>query len=59
MIFIYYLPMGSVVLYRELHKRKIPAQLFVYSKATHGLNHDVNVRGWEQRIVDWIESMGY
>ena len=55
----YYSPMGSVVLYRELHKRKIPAQLFVYSKATHGLNHDVNVRGWEQRIVDWIESMGY
>lgn len=55
----YYSPMGSVALYRELHKRKIPAQLFVYSKATHGLSHDVNVRGWEQRIVDWIESMGY
>ena len=55
----YYSPMGSVSLYRELHKRKIPAQLFVYSKANHGLSHDVNVRGWEHRIVDWIESMGF
>ena len=44
---------------RELHGRKIPAQLFVYSKATHGLNHNVNVRDWERRIVDWIESMGF
>lgn len=55
----YYSPIGSVKLYEELHKRKIPAQLFVYSKATHGLNHNANVRDWECRIVDWIESMGF
>ena len=55
----YYSPMGSLALYRELHKRKIPAQLFVYSNATHGLNHNVNVRDWECRIVDWIESLGF
>ena len=55
----YYSSMGSVALYRELHKRKIPAQLMVYSGASHGLNHNVNVCGWEQRIIGWIESMGY
>lgn len=54
-----YSPMGSVLLYQELHKRKIPAQLFIYSQASHGLNDRVNVRGWQTRIVDWIESLGY
>ena len=54
-----YSPMGSVLIYRELHKRKIPAQLFVYSKAVHGLGHDVNIGKWELRIVDWMESMGF
>ena len=54
-----YSPMGSVLLYQELHKRKIPAQLFVYSQADHGLNDRVNVRGWQKRIVDWMESLGF
>ena len=56
----YYSPMASIQLYTELHKRKIPAQLFVYANTSHGLGGDnVNVNGWQQRIVDWIESIGF
>ena len=55
----YYSSMGSVKLYEELHRRKFPAQLMVYSGATHGLNDKVNVRGWEKRILDWMTSAGF
>ena len=55
----YFSSMASVLIYTELHKRKIPAQLFVYANASHGLGDAVNVRGWQNRIVDWIESIGY
>ena len=55
----YYSPMASVLIYRELHKRKIPAQLFIFSGANHGLNDRVNCRGWQHRAVDWIESIGF
>ena len=51
--------LGSVKIYEELHRRTIPAQLMIYSNASHGLNHNTNVRGWERRIVDWIESRGF
>ena len=43
----YYSPMASVLLYTELHKRKIPAQLFVYANASHGLGGAINVKGWQ------------
>ena len=56
----HYSPMASIQLYTELHKRKISAQLFVYAGTSHGLGGDkVNVKGWQQRIVDWIESIGF
>ena len=56
----FYSPMASIRLYSELHRRKIPAQLFVYANASHGLGGDnVNVRGWQARIVDWIASIGF
>ena len=55
----YYSPMASVLIYTELHKRKIPAQLFVYANASHGIGEAANTRGWQNRIVDWIGSIGY
>ena len=55
----YYSPMASVLIYTELHRRKIPAQLFVYANVSHGLGDAVNVKGWQRRIVDWIESIGF
>ena len=55
----YYSPMASVQIYTELHRRKIPAQLFVYANVSHGLGNTANARGWQDRIVDWIESIGF
>ena len=55
----YYSPMASVLLYTELHKRKIPAQLFVYANVSHGLGDTPNAKGWQNRIVDWMESVGF
>jgi len=55
----YYSPMASVMLYTELHKRKIPAQLFVYANVSHGLGDTMNAKGWQNRIVDWMESIGF
>ena len=54
-----YSPIASVRLYAELHRRKIPAQLFVYADAGHGLGDGPNVKGWQNRIVDWMESIGF
>ena len=55
----YYSPMASVRLYEELHKRKIPAQLFIYANVSHGLGDTVNAKGWQKRVTDWIESIGF
>jgi acetyl esterase/lipase len=55
----HYSPIGSVRIYEELHRRKIPAQLFVYANVSHGLGNTPNAKGWQKRIVDWIESIGF
>ena len=55
----HYSAMGSVALYAELHKRKIPAQLFIYAHGGHGIGRGVNRDGWQDRIVDWINSIGF
>ncbi len=55
----YYSSLGSVALYSELHRRKIPAQLLIFSKATHGLGDGKNVHNWEERVYDWMDVMGF
>ena len=55
----YYSPMGSVRIYEELHRRKIPAQLFIYANVSHGLGNTPNAKGWQNRIVEWMESIGF
>ena len=55
----HYSAMGSVALYAELHKRKIPAQLFIYAHGGHGIGDGANRTGWQKRIVDWIDSIGF
>ena len=55
----HYSPIGSVRIYEELHRRNIPAQLFVYANVSHGLGNTPNAKGWQKRIVDWIESIGF
>ena len=51
--------MASVLLYTELHKHKIPAQLFVYANVIHGFGDTVNAKVWQDRIVDWMENIGF
>ena len=55
----YYSPMASVQIYAELHRRKIPAQLFVYANVSHGLGNTPNAKDWQQRIVDWLDSIRF
>ena len=54
-----YSPMGSALIYAELHRLKIPAQLFIYARAAHGLNDKPHVRGWQWRVIEWLDEMGY
>lgn len=54
-----YSPMASLLLYAQLHKRRIPAQLFVYANVYHGLGNTKNAKGWQERIVDWLDSMKF
>ena len=55
----HYSPIGSIRIYEELHRRKIPSQLFIYANVSHGLGDTPNAKGWQKRIVDWIESIGF
>ena len=55
----YYSPMASVLLYTELHRRKIPAQLFIYANVSHGLGDTPNAKGWQKRMIDWLDSVGF
>ena len=55
----YYSPMASVLIYSELHKRKIPAQVFVFANVSHGLGNTPNAKGWQNRINDWLDSIGF
>ena len=55
----HYSPIGSIRIYEELHRRKIPSQLFIYANVSHGLGDTPNAKGWQWRIVDWIESIGF
>ena len=52
-------PMASVKLYEELRRRRIPAQLFVYARAGHGFGEGCNLAGWQNRIVEWLDCMGF
>ena len=52
-------PMASVLIYEGLRRRRIPAQLFVYARAEHGLGERKNVLGWQDRIVEWLDGMGF
>ena len=54
-----YTSMASVLLYAELHRRKIPAQLFVFAHAAHGLGANACVLGWQWRIAEWLGEMKF
>ena len=58
------LAQGSALLYLELLKRKVPAELHVYEKGGHGfgLRPRPNATGptdWPHRALDWLRLRGY
>ncbi len=54
-----YSPLASVKIYSELHRRKIPAQLFVFAKTGHGFVVSRFSAGWKDRILQWLDALGF
>jgi acetyl esterase/lipase len=58
------LAQGSALLYLELLKRKIPAELHIYEKGGHGFGMRprpgaVGPTDWSLRALDWLRLRGY
>ena len=57
-----YSPMGSVMVYSQLRKMNIPAELHIYAKVAHGFGGyptDNHVGDWLNRVYYWMQKMGY
>lgn len=53
---------GSALLYLELKKRDIPAELHIYAKGGHGFGMKANgqpVNDWPARVTEWFNQMGW
>ncbi|MGI6401989.1 MAG: prolyl oligopeptidase family serine peptidase [Thermoguttaceae bacterium] len=55
-------PMGSAMVYAQLRKMDIPAELHVYAKVEHGFGANVtdnHVGDWLNRVYYWMQAMGF
>lgn len=53
---------GSALIYLELKKRDIPAELHIYAKGGHGFGMRENgqpVNDWPARVTGWFSEMGW
>ena len=55
-------PQEATMLYLEYKKRKLPAEIHVFTKGGHGFGmrkdgHPINE--WPQRCADWMKNMGW
>lgn len=53
---------GSALIYLELKKRSIPAEIHIYAKGGHGFGMKPNnqpVNEWPARVTGWFSEMGY
>jgi len=58
------LPQGSTLLYLELIKRDIPAEIHIYEKGGHGFGmrsrpDATGPTDWQQRAIDWLRLREY
>lgn len=58
------LPQGSTLLYLELIKRKVPAEIHIYEKGGHGFGMRsrpgaTGPSDWTNRASDWLKLHGY
>jgi acetyl esterase/lipase len=57
-------PAGSVNLYLELVKAKVPAEIHIYEKGGHGYGlkarHAIPGQfDWKDRAIDWLRTRGW
>lgn len=48
--------LNSIMLYTALTSNKVPSELHVYAKGTHGIGHAAN-HPWGRLLFDWIETL--
>jgi acetyl esterase/lipase len=52
---------NSVAFYLALHKAKVPAELHIFQKGTHGLGLDLGDPGlgeWPNLLINWLHGLG-
>ena len=57
-----YSPLGSIEIYKRLHKMNIPCELHIYEGAPHGFmfwDNLPNAQTWQDRCAAWLKKMGY
>lgn len=53
---------NSLLFYAALRQAKVPAELHIYEKGTHGVGlapKDPILSTWPQRLADWLKGRGY
>lgn len=51
---------NSLLFFQGLKDKNIPATMHIYPKGGHGFSlarNDVHLRGWTERLFEWIETM--
>ena len=54
-------PENSVLFYLALTKNKVPAEMHIYEKGSHGLGlgpRDLPYASWPDRCIAWMQSRG-
>ena len=56
-----YSPVGSISVYQELRKKKVPCELHIFSGAVHGFmfwDNAANTQTWKDRCWAWFQTLG-
>lgn len=54
-------PENSILFYQALRKKKVPAELHIYEKGTHGIGLGVGrgaVAAWPDQLAGWLKTRG-
>jgi acetyl esterase/lipase len=55
-------PENSILFYEALQKAKVPAELHIFNKGTHGLGlgpKGMGLSAWPRLCAAWMEEMGF
>jgi acetyl esterase/lipase len=54
-------PENSLLFYQALRKKKVPAELHIYEKGTHGIGLGIGrgaVAAWPEQLAGWLKTRG-